>query len=223
MSNGNAHLSATQLQELRADLEDLRRAYLKEFGLHKKYEAEIRERREVGDHEDVARETSALELELSLEHHDRTLLAEVRAALARREDGSYGVCEETGEPIPYKRLKAVPMTRVIAEVAEAREQDEAMALERREADEDRLFGYYAEIADDEAMLQADEPSGAGQADSDRGTPEEKLLQAEEERLLADFGPLPGEVEDELDDEEIARLTLLAEDDLRTGKNRPYSS
>lgn len=40
--------------------------------------------------------------------HDTEVLREIQAAIARIEDGSYGICVNCGEPIPEKRLKALP-------------------------------------------------------------------------------------------------------------------
>jgi DnaK suppressor protein len=37
-------------------------------------------------------------------------LSEIDAALRRLEDGSYGICEHCGEPIPWERLDVLPMT-----------------------------------------------------------------------------------------------------------------
>ena len=51
----------------------------------------------------------------------RAHLFEIEMALARIEDGSYGICEETEEPIESERLKAIPWTRLSIEGAELRE------------------------------------------------------------------------------------------------------
>ena len=51
----------------------------------------------------------------------RSHLFEIEMALARIEDGSYGICEETEEPIESERLKAIPWTRLSIEGAELRE------------------------------------------------------------------------------------------------------
>ncbi|PIU00606.1 MAG: molecular chaperone DnaK [Bdellovibrionales bacterium CG10_big_fil_rev_8_21_14_0_10_45_34] len=58
----------------------------------------------------------------------RSMLFEVEIALSKIERGSYGVCEETEEPIEPERLKAIPWTRLSIEGAEVRE-----ALQRRYA------------------------------------------------------------------------------------------
>ena len=51
----------------------------------------------------------------------RGLLMEIEFALARIENGVYGVCEETQEPIEKDRLLAIPWTRFSIEGAEMRE------------------------------------------------------------------------------------------------------
>lgn len=58
-----------------------------------------------------------------LEMHDRLRrqLVEVEYALARIEAGSFGLCEETEEPIEEERLRAIPWTRLSIEGAEIRE------------------------------------------------------------------------------------------------------
>ncbi len=51
----------------------------------------------------------------------RKQLVEIEMALARIESGSYGICEETEEPIEKERLMAIPWTRLSIEGAEIRE------------------------------------------------------------------------------------------------------
>ena len=46
---------------------------------------------------------------------------EIEFALARIEQGTYGICEETEEPIEVERLLAIPWTRLSIEGAEIRE------------------------------------------------------------------------------------------------------
>lgn len=58
---------------------------------------------------------------LTLHERLRTQLVEIEMALARIENGTYGVCEETEEPIEPERLKAIPWTRLSIEGAEIRE------------------------------------------------------------------------------------------------------
>ncbi len=42
-------------------------------------------------------------------------LSEVDAALKRIEEGTYGICEKTGRPIPVERLEAYPAARTVAD------------------------------------------------------------------------------------------------------------
>lgn len=58
---------------------------------------------------------------LSRHERLRDQLMEIENALARIENGSYGICEETEEPIEADRLRAIPWTRLSIEGAEIRE------------------------------------------------------------------------------------------------------
>ena len=51
----------------------------------------------------------------------KTQILEIEIALARIENGTYGICEETDEKIETERLLAIPWTRLSIEGAEARE------------------------------------------------------------------------------------------------------
>lgn len=53
--------------------------------------------------------------------HENAELAEIEAALARLQAGTYGICEDTGEPIAAERLRAVPWTRFSQPAALRRE------------------------------------------------------------------------------------------------------
>src|SRR4051812_27944711 len=57
---------------------------------------------------DFATETLDRELDEGLAEGDERRLDEIDAALARIEDGSYGLCAADGKPIPLERLRAVP-------------------------------------------------------------------------------------------------------------------
>lgn len=48
---------------------------------------------------------------IGLVDSERKILAEVNNALSRIEEGTYGICEGRGEPIPKQRLKAIPWAR----------------------------------------------------------------------------------------------------------------
>lgn len=63
-------------------------------------------------------------LELRTRDRARKLIAKIDAALKRIEDGSYGYCEETGEPITLKRLEARPIATLSVEAQERHERME---------------------------------------------------------------------------------------------------
>jgi DnaK suppressor protein len=60
---------------------------------------------------------------------ERKLVGKIDAALARIEDGSYGYCEETGEPIGLKRLDARPIATLSVEAQERHERRERVYRE----------------------------------------------------------------------------------------------
>lgn len=63
-------------------------------------------------------------LELRTRDRERKLIAKIDAALQRIEDGSYGYCEETGEPITIRRLEARPIATLSIEAQERHERME---------------------------------------------------------------------------------------------------
>ena len=60
------------------------------------------------DFADTGADAQEEEREQYLDANTRSLLTEVRAALKRIDDGTYGLCAVDGEPIPEKRLEAIP-------------------------------------------------------------------------------------------------------------------
>jgi DnaK suppressor protein len=83
-------------------------------------------------HADLAdRATSETDraLELRARDRQRKLIAKIDAALARIEDGTYGFCEETGEPIGLKRLDARPIATLSLEAQERHERREKVFRE----------------------------------------------------------------------------------------------
>jgi len=95
----------------------------------------VRQNRETlqGLHEDSAQHADVADratfetdraLELRARDRQRKLISKIDAALARIEDGSYGYCEETGEPISLKRLDARPIATLSIEAQERHERRE---------------------------------------------------------------------------------------------------
>ena len=74
-----------------------------------------------GDEADQTMRVLAERDVLSMQERLRNQLLEIENALARIENGSYGICEETEELIESERLLAIPWTRLSIEGAEIRE------------------------------------------------------------------------------------------------------
>jgi len=83
-------------------------------------------------HADLAdRATSETDraLELRARDRQRKLIAKIDAALSRIEEGTYGYCEETGEPIGLRRLDARPIATLSLEAQERHERREKVFRE----------------------------------------------------------------------------------------------
>ena len=79
------------------------------------------------NHPDIADRASSetdRAIELRARDRQRKLIAKIDAALARIEDGTYGFCEETGDPISLKRLEARPIATLSLEAQERHERRE---------------------------------------------------------------------------------------------------
>ncbi|MDE0172745.1 MAG: RNA polymerase-binding protein DksA [Defluviicoccus sp.] len=63
-------------------------------------------------------------IELRTRDRERKLIAKIDAALSRIEDGTYGYCEETEEPIGIRRLEARPIATLTVEAQERHERRE---------------------------------------------------------------------------------------------------
>lgn len=63
-------------------------------------------------------------IELRARDRQRKLISKIDAALMRLDDGAYGYCEETGEPISLKRLDARPIATLSIEAQERHERRE---------------------------------------------------------------------------------------------------
>ena len=63
-------------------------------------------------------------IELRARDRQRKLIAKIDEALGRIDDGTYGYCEETGEPISLRRLEARPIATLSVEAQERHERRE---------------------------------------------------------------------------------------------------
>ena len=80
--------------------------------------------RSIPDVADRASEETDRALELRTRDRQRKLITKIDAALRRIEEGEYGYCEVTGDPISLKRLDARPIATMTLEVQERHERRE---------------------------------------------------------------------------------------------------
>lgn len=71
-------------------------------------------------------------LELRTRDRERKLISKINSALEKIEDGTYGYCEETGEPISIARLEARPIATLSLEAQERHERKERTQRDMRE-------------------------------------------------------------------------------------------
>jgi DnaK suppressor protein len=79
------------------------------------------------NHSDLADRASSetdRAIELRARDRQRKLIAKIDAALQRIDEGTYGYCEETGEPIAIRRLEARPIATLSVEAQERHERRE---------------------------------------------------------------------------------------------------
>lgn len=108
------------LEEMKNMLQDMRKSLLREVSRSVKEESNHL-RFDVGDFYDHASEDRQRELALTLSNREREKLVLIDAALKRIDEGTYGICEVTGEKIGEERLRAMPFTRLSIEAQEEME------------------------------------------------------------------------------------------------------
>ena len=114
-------LTPAELDELRRIL-DQRRAEL--VASIERNRVDPEPGREVGDEMDDANTEGASAMASKLLERDVHLLREIDRALAKMADGTYGLCEGTGEPIGTSRLRLRPWARYSVEYQEELERAE---------------------------------------------------------------------------------------------------
>ncbi|EXI82191.1 MAG: DnaK suppressor protein [Candidatus Accumulibacter appositus] len=113
------YMSARQLAFFRQRLREEEEALLSAV---KETAGHLQEAETSSDWSDRASTEEEHTLELRVRDRERKLLQKIREALRRIDDGSYGWCEETGEPIGMARLLARPTASLSLEAQERREQ-----------------------------------------------------------------------------------------------------
>ena len=83
----------------------------------------------LSDPNDAATQEEEFRLELRTRDRERKLISKIDQALSRIDDGSYGYCEDTGEPIVIKRLEARPIATLSIEAQERHEKMEKTQID----------------------------------------------------------------------------------------------
>jgi DnaK suppressor protein len=121
-SEDEEFMNERQLEYFKQKLNDWKEDILRESR-----ETLVHLQAETENHPDLAdRATSETDraLELRTRDRQRKLISKIDEALRRIEDGSYGYCEETGEPIGVARLDARPIATLSLEAQERHERRE---------------------------------------------------------------------------------------------------
>jgi DnaK suppressor protein len=122
LKRGEQYMSKDQLEHFRRILQKWKQDLMLEVDRtvsHMKDEAA-----NFPDPNDRATQEEEFSLELRTRDRERKLIRKIDEALQRVEDGSYGYCLETGEPIGVKRLEARPVATLSLEAQERRERRE---------------------------------------------------------------------------------------------------
>jgi DnaK suppressor protein len=122
----NHYLTGEQLEYFRGKLLNWKAELIKES---EDVREAIAEKNFEPDFIDSACSVANQSLELRTKDRARKLIKKIEQAIARIDDGTYGYCEETGEPIGVKRLEARPIATLCIE---AQEKHEKMERDYRE-------------------------------------------------------------------------------------------
>ena len=104
------HLTKKQIEILKRRLLEERREILGDV------EASKNQSKEIGDDgiqdiADMAADSYSRQVIMELGERERERFREVEAAFERMENETFGICEETDEPIPFSRLEVLPYAR----------------------------------------------------------------------------------------------------------------
>jgi DnaK suppressor protein len=115
-------MNERQTEYFRRKLQDWRQSILDETNLT--IEGMQEGTRNIPDVADRASEETDRALELRTRDRQRKLISKIDAAIRRIDEGEYGYCNDTGEPISLKRLDARPIAMLSLEAQERHERRE---------------------------------------------------------------------------------------------------
>jgi DnaK suppressor protein len=108
-----------RLEELRAELVEVAR------GLEEDQRSQAEDEEDFTEHDsgDMSQSLFDREIDATIEQTIEKRLQYVDRALQKVEEGTYGICDDTGEPIPRGRLEAVPEAIYTVEAQQRRERE----------------------------------------------------------------------------------------------------
>ncbi len=126
-SKGEEYMSPKQIQHFKGILLDWKNLLMKEA--EKTVEHMKKDSTKLSDPNDAATQEEEFRLELRTRDRERKLIIKIDQALQRVDDGLYGFCEDTGEPIGIKRLEARPIATLCIEAQERHEKLEKSQID----------------------------------------------------------------------------------------------
>jgi DnaK suppressor protein len=120
---------------------------------------------------DMGSDTFEQDFTLGLMSSERKIVAEIIAALKRIQDGTYGICEGTGKPIPKTRLEASPWARYCVEYASRLEKGQLTKQEESQRWANRHKAEHSDL-DDAELDEAEEEEEFEEEDEDEFEPVE---------------------------------------------------
>lgn len=125
------YMNPVMLEYFRQKLESWREQILKEsdLTLHELQDEGGLQEPDVADRASIETDVA---LELRARDRQRKLIGKIAEALERIDNGGYGYCEETGDPIGIKRLEARPVATLTVEAQERHERKERTQRDERE-------------------------------------------------------------------------------------------
>ena len=126
-TKGEKYMAAKQITHFKTILMKWKELLMKEAD--KTMEHMKNDSTKLADPNDAATQEEEFRLELRTRDRERKLISKIDQALNRIDDGSYGYCADTGEPIGIKRLEARPIATLSIEAQERHEKLEKTQMD----------------------------------------------------------------------------------------------
>ena len=127
VKKGEDYMCSSQIDHFKTILLEWRDLLMKEAD--KTVEHMKKDSTKLSDPNDAATQEEEFRLELRTRDRERKLIMKIDQALQRVDDGHYGYCEDTGEPIGIKRLEARPIATLCIEAQERHERLEKTQID----------------------------------------------------------------------------------------------